>query len=312
MFEKAFERPSEVKDDVLWDLLTKMLAFDRKERISAADALNHEFFTGEQATNDVLEEAKNLSIAAQITKNYGDKSITQYDTNPLFIVPEVLISDIFSIDSNADKDQIDSSTSFNQILALDTETGNSQVLEQSIESSISTQTNIKRSGHEIINYRPIVAILKLHRKGNQEQKIQIQKQQEDALLKINDKFKDKEDDEGRNDAISAGVTQELVNIFEKRDLTTISPIYVDAFLNILIPFSLGNRNQVYIKKSPYPGLFRILEHNDIEVVRLSIRSIGSMLICGLIGVQGAEPNLHYESIDSFNGIKKLFSLFKKT
>jgi serine/threonine protein kinase len=47
MFSKNLERPPQMKDDVLWDLLTKLLAFDRKDRISAAEALNHEFFTGE-------------------------------------------------------------------------------------------------------------------------------------------------------------------------------------------------------------------------------------------------------------------------
>ncbi|KAA6401905.1 MAG: hypothetical protein EZS28_002572, partial [Streblomastix strix] len=370
------------KDDILWDLLTKMLTFNRKDRISIQDALNHEFFTGEQAMNEVSEEAKNLAVAAQIAKKYSNKSVTQYDTNSLFIIPLTEIQTIIDVDLEADKAQIDSTESVNQILAIDTEAGNSQELEQSIEPQITAPSPVQHSINQkegdnslskqpqlqpeveqitdeypkiqqliikhkssssqssfqpthssseqiqsvpqikeeqksqepqlIIDYKQIVAILKIPIKGSKEQKIHFQKQQESECVKITNRLKDKDDDEGRNDAITAGVTEELSNIFGIHELSTITQPFVEAFLSVTFPFSWEKRNQIYIKKSPYPGLFRILEHKDIEVVRLAIRSIGSMLICGLIGVQGAEPNLHYESIDSFNGIKKLFSLFKKT
>ncbi|KAA6384567.1 MAG: putative AGC family protein kinase, partial [Streblomastix strix] len=42
---RVLTRPSSITDDLLWDLLVKMLCFDRIKRISASDALNHPFFT---------------------------------------------------------------------------------------------------------------------------------------------------------------------------------------------------------------------------------------------------------------------------
>ncbi|KAA6356120.1 MAG: hypothetical protein EZS28_048353, partial [Streblomastix strix] len=56
MFNKKHVRPSCVKDDILWDLVTKMLAFDRKDRLSAAEALHHPFFENQQAINEIPKE----------------------------------------------------------------------------------------------------------------------------------------------------------------------------------------------------------------------------------------------------------------
>ncbi|KAA6357999.1 MAG: hypothetical protein EZS28_046474 [Streblomastix strix] len=138
------------------------------------------------------------------------------------------------------------------------------------------------------------------------------KQQEIELLKIISKFKDKEDDEGRTNAINSGVTEELSNIFETRDLPSITHPYIYSFFCITFSYPWELRNQIYIKKNPYPGLFRLFDHQENEVVRLAIRSIASILLCGLLDIIDSEPNLHFESIESFNGINKLFSLFKKT
>ncbi|KAA6359218.1 MAG: hypothetical protein EZS28_045255 [Streblomastix strix] len=98
MISKTLERPPEVKDDILWDLLTKMLAFDRKDRISASDALNHEFFTSDKVLNEISKEVRNIALAAQTSKNKGNHYVTQYDTNSLFIIPLRKIKQILSDD----------------------------------------------------------------------------------------------------------------------------------------------------------------------------------------------------------------------
>ncbi|KAA6400352.1 MAG: hypothetical protein EZS28_004121 [Streblomastix strix] len=140
--------------------------------------------------------------------------------------------------------------------------------------------------------------------------MRILKEQKDVLLKITGRLKDKEDDEGKTEAIGAGITKELINIFEKRNLITISSIYVDAFLIILIPYPQDLINTIYQKNQLYLGLFRLPNHKSNEVVHLAFRSIGSLFLCGLLGIKNTEPNLHFEIIESFSGDKKLFTLFK--
>ncbi|KAA6391477.1 MAG: hypothetical protein EZS28_012997 [Streblomastix strix] len=141
--------------------------------------------------------------------------------------------------------------------------------------------------------------------------MRIQKEREDALLKITGRLKDKEDDEGRTEAICAEVTQELINIFEKLDLTTISSIYIDAFVIILIQYPLDLLNTIYQKNQSYLGLFRLLNHKSNEVVHLAFISIGSLFLCGLLGIKNTEPNFYFEIIESFSEDKQLFTLFKK-
>ncbi|KAA6391303.1 MAG: putative serine/threonine-protein kinase, partial [Streblomastix strix] len=66
-------RPLQITDNLLWDLLVKMLAFDRKNRISAVDALKHPFFTSEQAIREISPEQYLLAQTAQIEQRNGDK-----------------------------------------------------------------------------------------------------------------------------------------------------------------------------------------------------------------------------------------------
>ncbi|KAA6370842.1 MAG: hypothetical protein EZS28_033632 [Streblomastix strix] len=64
-----------------------MLSFDRKERVSAAEALNHEFFTGEKAYEEIPLNALRLAQTAQNALQKGDNNINQYDLDPSFAFP---------------------------------------------------------------------------------------------------------------------------------------------------------------------------------------------------------------------------------
>ncbi|KAA6377771.1 MAG: putative Myosin light chain kinase A [Streblomastix strix] len=75
-------RPEQIINDSLWDLVTQMLAFDRKDRISASDALIHPFFTSEEALADITDEQRQLASDAQISLQSGNSEITVFDADP--------------------------------------------------------------------------------------------------------------------------------------------------------------------------------------------------------------------------------------
>ncbi|KAA6376847.1 MAG: putative CAMK protein kinase [Streblomastix strix] len=85
---KFIDRPQEIKDDILWDLLSKLLEFDPIKRITAAEALQHPFFTSPEAIADISKEQQDLASLAAVAELKGDSSITEFDKNPTFIVSE--------------------------------------------------------------------------------------------------------------------------------------------------------------------------------------------------------------------------------
>ncbi|KAA6362491.1 MAG: putative Serine/threonine-protein kinase NEK, partial [Streblomastix strix] len=87
MIEKKLNRPTNILDEVLWNLITKMLSFDGKERISAAEALNHEFFTREKADEEIPVNAFRLALSAQKALQKGDTNINKYDLDSSFTFP---------------------------------------------------------------------------------------------------------------------------------------------------------------------------------------------------------------------------------
>ncbi|KAA6398243.1 MAG: putative serine/threonine protein kinase [Streblomastix strix] len=75
---KCIKRPSEIKDNLLWDLLSNMLEFDPNKRFSAAQALKHPYFTSPEALADISKEQEKLTnqvgvINSQhiVTKTFG-------------------------------------------------------------------------------------------------------------------------------------------------------------------------------------------------------------------------------------------------
>ncbi|KAA6361924.1 MAG: hypothetical protein EZS28_042549 [Streblomastix strix] len=87
-----------------------MLTFDRNDRISASDALKLPFFTGPQAIAQITPEIRSLASATQTAIQRGDKSVSIYDANIIFIFPVSSEKSIIGIDPESDRTQIISQT----------------------------------------------------------------------------------------------------------------------------------------------------------------------------------------------------------
>ncbi|KAA6373350.1 MAG: putative CAMK/RAD53 protein kinase Cds1, partial [Streblomastix strix] len=83
---KMIQRPSKIKNDILWDLLSKMLEFDPNKRISASEALEHEFFTNDESFSEIFLEQKKIANQSAAAQHLGNQNISEYDLNSLFIV----------------------------------------------------------------------------------------------------------------------------------------------------------------------------------------------------------------------------------
>ncbi|KAA6377246.1 MAG: putative CAMK family protein kinase, partial [Streblomastix strix] len=88
---KFINRPSEIKNNLLWDLLSRLLEFDPDKRITAAEALQHPYFTSPEALSDISKEQQDLASLAAVAELEGDSSITEFDKDPTFIVAESII-----------------------------------------------------------------------------------------------------------------------------------------------------------------------------------------------------------------------------
>ncbi|KAA6378604.1 MAG: hypothetical protein EZS28_025869, partial [Streblomastix strix] len=88
---KSIQRPSEIKDDILWNLLSELLDFDPDKRITAVEALQHPYFTSPEAIADISKEQQDLASLSAIAELEGDSSITDFDKDPTFIVIETVI-----------------------------------------------------------------------------------------------------------------------------------------------------------------------------------------------------------------------------
>ncbi|KAA6356774.1 MAG: hypothetical protein EZS28_047699, partial [Streblomastix strix] len=70
---KSIDRPAEITDNLLWNLLSQMLEFDPNKRIIAFDALIHSYFTNPEAYADISEEQFKLAskaVQAELAGNH--------------------------------------------------------------------------------------------------------------------------------------------------------------------------------------------------------------------------------------------------
>ncbi|KAA6391708.1 MAG: hypothetical protein EZS28_012767 [Streblomastix strix] len=146
--------------------------------------------------------------------------------------------------------------------------------------------------------------------GTQEQQKNITHRQETDLLLLTLILKGQDDDELRKRIISSGIVESFLLIFINRDPNSISQEYSLAFFHITNNSSNEIKLLIYNKK-PFLGLIRLLEHTDILVAGDAVASIFNIQISGSNTTKESDPHPHFESIQVYDGIKKIFALIQK-
>ncbi|KAA6370763.1 MAG: hypothetical protein EZS28_033711 [Streblomastix strix] len=146
--------------------------------------------------------------------------------------------------------------------------------------------------------------------GNEEQQKQIKIQQDGDCWILVSILSGREDDELRLRIINSGIVDALLNIFLTRDLKTITHAFSQAFIILTYPLSNEIRQSLY-EKHPYPALIKLLNHPNNKIADDTITSIYNIMILGTDSTSISEKHPHFAEIQSCDGIRKLFDLFKR-
>ncbi|KAA6384088.1 MAG: putative aurora-B kinase Ark1 [Streblomastix strix] len=318
MLRQNLVRPQSVKDDIIWDLITKLLTFDRKDRISSSDALNHPFFTGEQAMKQISPLSIELAQTAQQAKQRGDKNMTQYDTEASFSLHINDIKQQINIDSSNTESARQrwrrSKGSEPKSVIIPSKTAEIpqkeslspkppqlkiqqiKVIKKEVEQPKSIWIKIR---DDLL--KPII--------GNESKKQEIIKDQEQGCDYIIQRFKGKQDEEGRREAIKDGLIEGLNYAFQNHELNSISRKYSDAFF--YLTYTSDQIKLLIYQRQPYQGLLRLLEHTESLIVGDAIGYILNIINSGADTTSIKQQHPHFTSIQQYDGIRKIFELFNK-
>ncbi|KAA6374695.1 MAG: hypothetical protein EZS28_029779, partial [Streblomastix strix] len=166
---------------------------------------------------------------------------------------------------------------------------------------------------EILNNNFLESIaedLKKKIQGNEVQKTSIQQKQKGECAFISTIIFENKDNNIKNAIIISGIIDALISIFEIRDLSLITNHYINLFREIT--FSNNEINLQIYDKQPFPGLIRLLAHENNEVVDLALSAIMIILETGSKTSPQLQQHPYYEAINACRGHEKLFTLFKRT
>ncbi|KAA6388522.1 MAG: hypothetical protein EZS28_015950 [Streblomastix strix] len=176
---------------------------------------------------------------------------------------------------------------------------------------------LKRDNEETIYFKIPMSVLikigedfKIPLEGTEVQKRNIlETQEKDAQLLIRT-YEGIQDEIGRRRVIQAGIVEGFLYIFENRELNTIPITISYAFYQLTNPAS-DEIKLLLFQKNPFPGLLRLFDHTDIDVLGDAISAINNILLAGVNITPMNQPHPHFESINTLGGVEKIFSLFRR-
>ncbi|KAA6329531.1 MAG: hypothetical protein EZS28_053599, partial [Streblomastix strix] len=116
---------------------------------------------------------------------------------------------------------------------------------------------------------------------------------------------------GRIRGIDCGITEALTNNFQKFELEEqISSTQSGAFFQFTCPTNNGISLLIFAK-NPFPGLIRLFDHSDHQVVHDAIASIHNIILGATKTTPETTIHPHFANIQSCGGIEKIFSLFQR-
>ncbi|KAA6385877.1 MAG: hypothetical protein EZS28_018595 [Streblomastix strix] len=134
---------------------------------------------------------------------------------------------------------------------------------------------------------------------------QIQQRQVYVCELINNKFEDKNDDEGRVQFIKAGIAKALINIFEKQNVQYIKEYHVKAFNALTFPASCDVELLIY-SQSPIEGLLKLLKHTNADISFYAISSFFNIIYAGTNTTSVTVQHPHFDALATYDGIEQLY------
>ncbi|KAA6404324.1 MAG: hypothetical protein EZS28_000142 [Streblomastix strix] len=119
-----------------------------------------------------------------------------------------------------------------------------------------------------------------------------------------------EDQEIMKLVISSGISQSLTIMFQKRDLESITRIFSQTFYNITAASKVDARVMIF-EKQPFPGLIRLLNHSNIDIVSDSLNSIMNIVLAGTETTIETNVHPYFNEVNGCNGIEAIYSIFQQ-
>ncbi|KAA6380190.1 MAG: hypothetical protein EZS28_024283 [Streblomastix strix] len=158
-----------------------------------------------------------------------------------------------------------------------------------------------------VNLNDIANDLKQPIEGNEDQKEEIQKKQQQGCNILQALLNERDDDELRRQILNLGIIDSLLNIYNTLDLEQIDTDYIKVFLAFINPIN-PTTLQLTINKKSFPALVRLLERDyQYEAILL----INNILQCRSTSSSLTQMHPYYDELASIRGIEKIYNIFKQ-